>query len=104
MAIDGDALLAHLNMTGDEADEIDQASIVRVLAAAFSHTEAQLGFKLTDTAEFPNGPPADVEQAILMLAAHWFENREASIVGVAAMPLPMGYDAVIREHRSYTFG
>lgn len=105
MALTVDDLKTQLNLTADAVlDEIDPVRLSRILDAAMAHTERQLGFKLTDTEQFPNGPPADVEQAILMLAAHWYENREASIVGVSAQAIPFGFDEIIREHRSYSFG
>ena len=100
MARDLTALKEHCNVLGDD----DNAVLGRLLDAAKAHTERQLGFKLTDTEQFPEGPPADIEQAVLMLAAHWFENREASIVGVSAQPIPFGFDEIIREHRGYSFG
>ncbi|HEV7285920.1 MAG TPA: head-tail connector protein [Kaistia sp.] len=100
MALDLTALKQHCNIL----DDADNDVLTRVLAAASAHVERQLGYKLTDTEQFPEGAPADVEQAILMLAAHWFENREASIVGVTAQSVPFGFDEIIREHRSYSFG
>lgn len=104
MALDVDALREHLNMTADDPDAIDLAVLPRVLDAAKAHTARQLGFALDDIVEYPDGTPADLEQAVLMLAAHWYENREASIAGVAMMPVPIGYDDIIRDHRSYTYG
>jgi hypothetical protein len=100
MALTPDDLKAQLNGVVAE----DEAMLPRLLDAAVAHTERQLGFKLNDTEQFPEGAPADVEQAILMLAAHWYENREASIVGVTAQAVPFGFDEIIREHRSYTYG
>lgn len=100
MALDLTALKKHCNILDDTDNEV----LTRFLGAASAHVERQLGFKLTDTEQFPEGAPADVEQAILMLAAHWFENREASIVGVSAQAVPFGFDEIIREHRSYSFG
>lgn len=73
-------LKAHCNVTSDD----DDAVLTRLLAAASAHVERLLGFKLTDTTALPDGPPADLELAVLMLAADWFENREASLVGVSA--------------------
>lgn len=76
----------------------------RLLKAATAHVEASLGFALDDPDEFPAGTPADVEQAVLMLAAHFYENREASLVGVAIMAIPFGVQDIIRNHRRYTYG
>ncbi|MBN8999566.1 MAG: phage gp6-like head-tail connector protein [Rhizobiales bacterium] len=100
MALDLDTLKAQTNVTGSA----DDAILTRILAAASAHTARQLGFALDDADEFPGGTPDDVEHAVLMLAAHWYENREASIVGVAAQSVPFGYAEILAERRRYSFG
>lgn len=80
------------------------AYLTRLLAAATAHVERLLGFKLTDADELPDGAPADLEMAVLQLAADWAENREATLVGVAAQPIPFGVQEIVNEYRRYTFG
>ncbi|MEF2074355.1 head-tail connector protein [Consotaella aegiceratis] len=99
MTLDATTLRDHLNGVPD-----DDAALSRLLGAATAHVEAQLGFALDDADEFPDGTPADIEQAVLMVAAHWYENREATVVGVSAQELPIGVVDIIREHRNYTYG
>jgi len=86
----------------DFDDEDD--SLTKILASASRHIEAQIGFALDDADEFPGGTPADVEHAVLMTAAHFFENREAVQVGVSAQILPLGVAEIVANHRRYTFG
>lgn len=43
--------------------------------------------------------PAQLVQALRLLIAHWFENREASVVAVQAMRLPFGVTAMIAPYR-----
>ena len=43
--------------------------------------------------------PADLQQAILMLAAHWFENRSAVNVGNIVNEVPLGFDALLWPFR-----
>lgn len=93
-------LKAHCNIVGDG----DNAVLTRLLAAATAHIERLLGFKLDDEDELPDGAPADLELAVLQLAADWYENREASLVGVAAQPIPFGVREIVNEYRRYTFG
>lgn len=90
----------------DQLNGVPEADpfLARLLGAAQAHTERQLGFKLDDTDELPEGPPADLEHAVLMLAAHLYENREALLVGVTAQEVPMGYADTIANHRRYSFG
>lgn len=99
MALVAADLRDHLNGVPDT-----DSTLNRLLAAATGRIQAQLGFKLDDADEFPDGTPADVEHAVLMLAAHLYENREATLVGVTAQELPMGVADIIRDHRRYTFG
>jgi len=99
MTIDVDALRTHLNITGTD----DDAVLARLLSAAASHVEAQLGFAVDDADEFPEGTPADVDQAVLMLAAHWYENREGSIVGMSIASVPYGVAEVLANRRRYSF-
>lgn len=92
MALTASNLRDHLNGVPD----LD-AVLTRLLNAATSHVASMLGVD--------NDAPAEVvDQAILMLAAHWYENREASTVGVTAQSLPLGFDDLIANHRNYTFG
>lgn len=39
--------------------------------------------------------PADLRHAILMLAAHWYETREAVIVGTTVRKVPFAVDALV---------
>jgi uncharacterized phiE125 gp8 family phage protein len=41
-------------------------------------------------------------QALRLLVAHWFANREASIVGAAVAELPMGVKALMNNLKNYT--
>lgn len=104
MALDAEALKGQLNMTDDEADEIDDAILERLIEAAQAHTERVLGYKLDDTTELPDGVPADLEHAVLMIAAHWFNEREAVLIGVTGQPTPFGADQILSEYRNYTYG
>lgn len=99
MTLDGAALRLQLN----GAPETDE-QLKRFVDAAKAHVERQLGFKLDNPTEFPDGTPADLEMAVLQLAAHWYENREATLVGVTAQSIPLGVDEIVGEYRNYTFG
>lgn len=100
MALTVDDLKAQCNITGAG----DDAVLDRLLGAATAHIERLLGFKITNEEEFPDSTPADLELAILQLAADWYENREASIVGVGVTTIPFGVRDIVNEYRRYTFG
>ncbi len=47
----------------------------------------------------PEDVPEDLRQAIAMLAAHWYEIREAVITGTQINKVPMAYDALVNPWR-----
>lgn len=47
--------------------------------------------------------PADLRQAILMLVGHYYENREATLVGVSAEEVPYGVQSILDQHRAWGF-
>ncbi|MCO5131206.1 MAG: head-tail connector protein [Xanthobacteraceae bacterium] len=96
-------LKAQLNVTSD----LDDTLLTRKLAAAQNYVESWLGYKIETEYPPTDGeppvstvPPALVE-AVLQLAAHWYENREATLVGVTAQDLSHGVSDVIREYRRW---
>ena len=95
MARDLNALKAHLNITGT-LDAVDAVVLPALLSAADSKVTADLGNCW--------GTSSDVDLAGLMLAAHWYENREATISGTIIATLPLGVEAIIDNYRNYTFG
>jgi hypothetical protein len=101
MALDLATLKAQVGRLPDET--VDDAILTRLLAAASAKVERDLGFKLDDADELPDGVPADLELAVLMTAADWYVNREATTVGVSAMPLPFGVPEIVANYRTYTF-
>lgn len=97
-----DDMMAHLALTDDAPGE-DQTLVSMKIDAAQNHIERLLGFKIEDefgsTGQDPI-PPALCE-AVMQLAAWWFENREGG--GDAARPLPFGVAEIVAEYREYTF-
>jgi uncharacterized phiE125 gp8 family phage protein len=43
--------------------------------------------------------PAAIRAAILLLVGHWYENREASVVGVSVAELPLAVDRLLNPYR-----
>lgn len=90
-------LIAQLNIIDDEADEY---LLMRKIAAAEASVSSDIG---AETPITYGDAPADLREAILMKAAHLFENREAVLVGISAQELPMGYADLIAPHRKWVF-
>lgn len=98
------ALKAHLNMLDADHDDTLLTDKIEAAITFTSHhvgkLDAQTGDPVTlmwDTA------PADVRQAILMLAAHWYENREATLIGIGGAETPIGYFDLLLAHRRWVF-
>ncbi|ESZ76292.1 head-tail connector protein [Mesorhizobium sp. M0317] len=81
----------------------DDGLISSLIDAAQSHLEQLLGFVISEEYASPLVVPDDLVGAVKMLAAHWFENREAAVVGVSAQEIPFGVWDIVKERRSYSF-
>lgn len=64
--------------------------------------DTALAVRVTFTAGYETIPQA-IKQAMLLLIGHWYENREASVVGLMASPLPMAVDALLGPFRRVGF-
>jgi hypothetical protein len=91
---------AHLGVTLDTDDNL----IGQQIDAAQAHLESLLGYAIAEEWPAPLIVPADLIGAVKMLAAHYYENREASVVGISAQEIPMGVWSVVTERRAYNFG
>lgn len=89
-------LRRQLNLDADlEPDNV----LVGKLAAAAGWIEAHIGTPLAELQPLP----APIGEAVLMLAAHLYENREATLVGVSASEVPFGVRDLIRPFRVWEF-
>lgn len=79
--------------------EEDNAPIQALIDAAQAHLEQLLGYEIET--EFPT-VPSDLTEAVMQLAASWYENREATSGDVPG-ELPLGMWDIVRERRNYTF-
>ncbi|KEP68527.1 DNA-packaging protein [Thioclava dalianensis] len=93
-----DDLKAQLSFT-DDMGELDDTLLAGKIDAAQDHIERLLGFKIED--EFGVDGTPSLKEAVLQLAAHWYENREAA--GDGLREIPFGVDEIVREYRGFTF-
>lgn len=59
------------------------------------------GSRISVTAIYGGNTPRDIERAILLLVGAWYENREATVIGVSVGALPVGVnlDSLVCNHR-----
>ncbi|ACM35612.1 phage gp6-like head-tail connector protein [Agrobacterium vitis] len=92
-----------LNIVAEDGS--DDAFLGRKLAAAQDHIERGLGFKIEAAygGEGQDPIPPSLIEAVCQLAAHWYENREASVVGMGVNTMPFSVQDIIREYRNWSF-
>jgi uncharacterized phage protein (predicted DNA packaging) len=84
-------LKQHLNLDGDQDDEL----LAHYLAAATTWCKAYAAQADEDGADF--------KQAVLMAAAHFYENREAVTLAGSATAMPLGVQDLLTPLRAWTF-
>lgn len=84
---------------------VDDVLIERKIGAAQDHIENLLGFKIEETfgGAGQDVVPESLREAVLQLAAHWYENREAVLIGLNGQDLPFGVWNIVREYRQWSF-
>lgn len=86
----------HLNI--DAANTDDDALIQTKIDAAVDFIISYTGNDLTTCVV-----PGAVLEATRQIAAHFYENREASTVGMSASDLPFGVWDLLAPYRYYAF-
>lgn len=79
--------------------------LVQKIAAAQGHVERLLGFKIEECfgGEDQEPVPEPLREAVLQLAAWWFEQREAGVVGQGVAQPPHSLPEIVAEYREWTF-
>lgn len=87
----------------DDLGTADDDMIGRIVDAAEAHIDRLLGFKMGATYGGEGQPalPADLKQGVMMLAAHWYDNRDGTADARAQMPF--GVASIVNEYREFTF-
>jgi uncharacterized phage protein (predicted DNA packaging) len=101
--VDLDLVKQNLRLDSDDEDELLQSMI----DAATEYIRPFLDHD-PDSDVPPSDPPPQLQQAMLMLIAAWFENRQ-TIVGTSSVreipkEIPYGVQDVLRNLRAWTFG
>lgn len=84
-----EAFKTHMNIT----DDADDAILAQKLDVASAWVGKIVGGPITDA------DPAPIHEAARMLAAHLYESREATLVGITAQELPFGVMDMLDPYR-----
>ena len=108
-AVTGPILLPFPDSTIDDAVYTDAAGGTLVYDLALQDQRLLLRpssghgrpVAITFTAGFGSAAdvPAAIRQAMLLLIAHWYDNREAVTMGAAGYSMPMAVDALLAPYR-----
>ncbi len=91
--IDLSEFQAHVRITDTDEDASAQA----IVDAANAYVTALIA------PDEDYVPPADVKQATLLIAAHWWERRETAIAE-GLHDIPLNAANILVNHRSWSFG
>jgi len=90
-----DNIKVHLNVAFSDDDivlgdliEAAEDFILRYTGAAFADGEEW---------------PASLKHAVRLLVGHLYENREATLIGISADMLPLGFADLVAPHREWGF-
>ncbi|WP_114966810.1 head-tail connector protein [Alkalilacustris brevis] len=94
-------LQAQLNITLPDDDSLLQDK----LTAAQGHIERLLGYRIEEQfgGEDQEPVPEPLCEAVLQLAAWWYEQREAAITGTIVAPSPHSVADIVQEYREWSF-
>lgn len=90
-------LKTQLNIVDDDTED---EFLTGIMIDALDQTGSAIG---ADAQLSYDELPGGLRRAVLMLAAHFYANREAVLVGINANELPLGYWELIAPHRKWVF-
>lgn len=100
--VDINDLRGQLGLDGIESVE---ALLDQKIAAAQGHVERLLGYRIEDRfgGQDQEPVPEPLREAVLQLAAWWFEQREAGITGTIVAQPPHSLPEIVAEFREWSF-
>jgi uncharacterized phage protein (predicted DNA packaging) len=86
----------HARIDFDDMDTEIQAKV----DAANEYVSKMLDIAEDDLPDYE--PPDDLKQAVMMIAAHWYENREDTYPG-SINEVPLDAQEILLNHRGWAF-
>jgi hypothetical protein len=97
MSVDLTAAKQQLNIVTSDDDVL----VARLILVAQDWLERQLGYVIAT--EYPDAVPPALDHAQLLMIGHFYANREATLVGTNAAPLPMGLADIVNDYRHWSW-
>jgi hypothetical protein len=94
LTLDQIKIHCHIETTQTVEDDL----LTNLEMAARLHTQSVLRRTIDDTVG------ENVKQALLVLIAHWYRNRETVLVGSISSVIPLTYTALLSPERNYPEG
>lgn len=89
-----------------DADDDTENDLLKIyIGAAFKTVENYLNRPLSEMAPAEDAPPTmlqvtdDIRLAMLLVIAHWYENREPVISATVVRELPLSYRSLLSSYR-----
>ena len=92
----------HLNIEDDRTDEDEY--IMELIEVVESVIENDIKKTIVSVLDANGIAPTPLKQATKILIATFFENREATIVGLRMEKTPLSYEYLIAPYKKYTVG
>lgn len=89
----------------DDIGSVDDVLLQQKLDAAQNQIERMLGFGIESNfggLDQEPVPPSLIE-AVLQLAAWWYDQRETALAGTSASEIPYGVRDIVMSYREFTF-
>jgi uncharacterized phage protein (predicted DNA packaging) len=92
-----DKLKLQARIDTDEEDELLKGYVEAALAHVEQHCDRTLVVPEPGVEPTPDqmALTPDVWQAVLLLVAHWYANREAVVIGTITSALPLGFERLL---------
>lgn len=102
-----DRVKQHLRVDHDEENELIQAYLESALSYVEQYCDRQIIDPAPAEGEEPIDPNTqmlvtkDVEQAMLLLVGHWFNNREAVVIGTISSAVPLAVESLLWQRKAF---
>ncbi|WP_395501827.1 head-tail connector protein [Ectopseudomonas mendocina] len=102
-----DRVKQHLRVDHGEEDELIQAYLESAVAYVERYCDRQIVDPPPAEGEDPIDPDKqmlltkDLQQVMLLLVGHWFNNREAVVIGTISNAIPMAVESLLWQRKNF---